>query len=152
MNFPARPFAQGGCKKLVPSITEGFEYFQIFSNVSHQFSNIFKRFALVFEYFQTFSNVSILLILPNRYNLTAQSPFLTQKQTSPPKSTPFFSHFSPISDISTRQFLTAVSPEAPLAGPSHLSNCHRFSRRIRRLLLLLHTLQISPARNRLQRV
>jgi len=38
----ARSFAQGVCKKV--------EYFQIFSNVSHHFSNIF-------EYFQTFSIV-----------------------------------------------------------------------------------------------
>jgi len=34
-----------------------FENFQIFSIVSHHFSNIFKRLASFFEYFQSFSNV-----------------------------------------------------------------------------------------------
>jgi hypothetical protein len=54
-----------------------FEYFQIFSNVSHQFSNIFKRFALLFNRFRIFSNTTcafgrafIFPRLPNRYNPT----------------------------------------------------------------------------------
>jgi hypothetical protein len=73
---PARPFAQGGERK--------FEYFQIFSNVSHHFSNIFKRFAPVFERFRIFSNATcafgrafIFPSLPNRCILTPSPLFLT---------------------------------------------------------------------------
>jgi len=51
-------------------VCKKFEYFQIFSNVSHHFSKIFNRFVLFFKSFQTFSNVSILPRLPNRYRLT----------------------------------------------------------------------------------
>jgi len=78
-----------------------FEYFQIFSNVSHHFSNIFKRFAPFFESFQTFSNVSILPVLPNRYILTHQPSFLTQKSISTPKITQKNPNFSIIPDNST---------------------------------------------------
>jgi len=81
---------------------ERFEYFQKFSNVSHHFSNIFKRFAPFFERFQTFSNVFTLPVLPNRYILTHQPPFLPQKPTSPlekhSQKSPFFQipdNFSP---------------------------------------------------------
>ena len=35
------------------SACKKFEYFQIFSNVSHHFSNIFERFTTVFKRFQT---------------------------------------------------------------------------------------------------
>jgi len=79
-----------------------FKYFRIFSNVSHHFSNIFKRFAPFFESFQTFSNVFTLPVLPNRYILTHQPPFLPQKPTSPlekhSQKSPFFQipdNFSP---------------------------------------------------------
>ncbi len=35
-------------------VCKKFEYFRIFSNVSHHFSNIFERFATVFERFRSF--------------------------------------------------------------------------------------------------
>ena len=57
-------------------------------------------FSNIFERFQTFLNVFALPILPNRYNLTPQSPFLTQKPTHPTKKTqktPFFLRFRIIS-------------------------------------------------------
>jgi len=71
-----------------------FKYFQ-------SFSNIFKRFAPFFESFQTFSNVFALPVLPNHYNLTSQSPFLTQKSTCAPKIYPWSPRFFVILDISS---------------------------------------------------
>ncbi len=64
------------------------------------FSNIFKRFRM-------FSNVLFLPVLPNRYSLTHQPPFLSQKSTSLLKSTPKNHHFSIILDNSSLQFLSA---------------------------------------------
>jgi len=48
------------CSIICASTCKILEYFQIFSNVSHQFSNIFKRFAPLFKYFQMFSIVLAL--------------------------------------------------------------------------------------------
>ena len=78
-----------------------FKYFRMFSN-------IFKRFAPFFESFQTFSNVSILPILPNRYILTHQSSFLTQKLTCAPKFHPHFSCFFQIPDVSNLLFRSVL--------------------------------------------
>jgi len=44
--------------QICASACKKFEYFQIFSNVSHHFSNIFKRFAPLFNRFRTFSNTT----------------------------------------------------------------------------------------------
>jgi len=47
------------CRAIICArVCKRFEYFQIFSNVSHQFSNIFKRFAPLFKRFRIFSNTT----------------------------------------------------------------------------------------------
>jgi hypothetical protein len=65
--------------------------FQIFSIVSHHFSNIFKRFAPLFKRFQTFSIVFerfYFAWLAQTLYLNPQSLFLTQKPALPPKNHP----------------------------------------------------------------
>ena len=76
-----------------------FEYFQTFHTIFRTFSNVSLYFSNVFNRFWTFSNVSILPILPNRYSLTPQSPFLTPKPTSPPENNPQKTQFLKILDF-----------------------------------------------------
>ena len=63
----ARPNAQGGnatkCASfsratICAGVCKKFEYFQIFSNVSHHFSNVSTHFSNVFKRFRTFSNAT----------------------------------------------------------------------------------------------
>jgi len=74
-----------------------FVNFRIFSNIFKRFASFFEYFQIfsnIFKRFQSFSNVFTLPVLPNHYNLTSQSPFLTQKSTCTPKIYPKNPHFS----------------------------------------------------------